>query len=81
METRANLMYFPQILADIFGSFFWGIIFGFIFIEKKTIKISLLINMQTVHWQMNNPRKRKFAYRTLCGVELAARPIKTSPCF
>ena len=45
---------------------------------KKTIKSSLIINMQTVHWQMNNPRERKVAYRTMCGVELAARPSKTS---
>ena len=60
--------------------FFWGIFIASYLLKKK-IKISLLIKVQNALWQMNNPRRRKFAYWTVCGVELAARPTQTSPYF
>ena len=44
-------------------------------LSEESIKNYLLNNVQTVHWQMNNLEKRKFVYRTVCGVELAARFI------
>ena len=38
--------------------FFSGIFIGIIFLEK-IIKIRLLINVQTVHWQMNQPQEEE----------------------
>ena len=37
--------------------------------------------MQNVNWQIDNPRKRKIAYQTVCGVELGAPPTKPLPVF
>ena len=34
--------------------------------------------MQHVTWQTHNPRKKKFAQPTECGVDLADRPTGTS---
>ena len=45
--------------------------------RKKTIENKIKNNVQNVNWTMKSPRKRKLAYRTVCGVELAAPLTKT----
>ena len=48
---------------------------------KKSLKIRLLTNVQTVHRQLISPQGEEIRIQTVCGVELAARPSKTSPYF
>ena len=48
---------------------------------KKVLQLYYYLTCKLSIDRWTDPRKRKFAYRTVCGVELAARPTKTSPYF
>ena len=60
--------------------FFLGYLLGSYFL-KKSIKIRLLNNVQTVLRHMNQPQEEEIRLPICVWVELAARPTKKSPYF
>ena len=60
-RSLAGMRYVNILIRCTPDIFFRGYIWASYFL--KNVGVSLLINMQTVHWHLKNPRKRKFAYR------------------